>query len=363
MMKKICIFLTLAILICMLAACGKTILPDTPASSSSQTDILYADFGAGNVKEYPIEYTGTPKTAEELAHELSQLTGLDFIITASRAEEGWIIDWSADSTLIAGLDGREQKQEFSFFDYDSMSWFMMDSLWRTLTANLDAENIYYTMDGGQELVLEKMSPAITFPADTPYMGSEFYQPHSDVRGDEENLYVRTKGLWRLDGETDTASIKIDGFGKVTMYYASGSVEATGYLEYTSDSQYELYTDEEKWIGSIYVESNTHFRIENNHVSSVYMRDMKTAYQGCWRYPAEMDGMILEISGEEWKLYEADELTPSSWGPVEYDEEACYLMNEDGSSGGGRAYFDEDGNMVEYNYVLTYICDVLPNTNS
>ena len=51
-----------------------------------------------------------------------------------------------------------------------MSWFMMDSLWRTLTANLDAENIFYTMDSGRNLVLEKMSPAITIPADTPYMG-------------------------------------------------------------------------------------------------------------------------------------------------------------------------------------------------
>ena len=99
---------------------------------------------------------------------------------------GWpLVGHTADSTLVAGLDDREQKEEFFFFDYDSQCWFMMDSLWRTLTENLDAENIYYTMDGGQELVLENLSSSInTFPSDVPYMGSGFYAAHDDVRGDE-----------------------------------------------------------------------------------------------------------------------------------------------------------------------------------
>ena len=159
-MKKLSVFLTLAMLFCLLAACGSTSSSSVPASSkpaessqsaakSTQTDVLYAVFSAEDVKEYPIEYTGAQKTAEELAHELSELIGLDFTITASKADDGWIVDWAADSTLVAGLDDREQKDEFFFFDYDSMSWFMMDSLWRTLTENLDAENIYYTMDGGR----------------------------------------------------------------------------------------------------------------------------------------------------------------------------------------------------------------------
>ena len=40
--------------------------------------------------------------------------------------------------------------------------------------------------------------------------------------------------------------------------------------------------------------------------------------------------------------------------MEYDEEAVYLMNDDGSAGGGMAYFDEDGNLIESDYVLTFI---------
>ena len=273
-MKKRSIFLTLAMLICLLAACGsaspsgdsassKPAEPSQSETESTQTDILYAVFSAEDVKEYPIEYTGAKKTAEELAQELTRLTGLDFIITSSKADDGWIVDWAADSTLVAGLDDREQKEEFFFFDQDSLCWFMMDSLWRTLTENLDAENIYYTMDGGQELVFEELYSVNEFPSDIPYMGSEFYYAHADVRGDE---------------------------------------------------------------------------------------DAQAAYLGFWEYP---DGTILEISDEGWNLYEAGELTPFASGPVEYDEEAAYLMNADGSSGGGKVYFDEDGNLIDFGNVLTY----------
>lgn len=255
-MKKLSIFLTSAMLLCLLAACGsaspsgasassKSAEPSQSAAESTQTDVLYAVFSAEDVKEYPVEYTGAQKTAEELAHELSELTGLDFIITASKADDGWIVDWTADSTLVAGLDDREQEKEFFFFDQDSLCWFMMDSLWRTLTENLDAENIYYTMDGGQELAFEELSPVNEFPSDIPYMGSEFYSAHADVQGDEENPYARTKGLWRLDGATDTASIEMDGLGGFTMYYASGSVEAAHLMnDDGSSGGSKVYFDEE-----------------------------------------------------------------------------------------------------------------------
>ena len=284
-MKKRSIFLTLAMLICLLAACGsaspsgdsassKPAEPSQSETESTQTDILYAVFSAEDVKEYPIEYTGAKKTAEELAQELTRLTGLDFIITSSKADDGWIVDWSADSTLIAGLDDREQKEEFHFFDQDSLCWFMMDSLWRTLTENLNAENIYYTMDGGRELFFEELYSVNVFSSDIPYMGSEFYFAHADVRGDDEQ-------------------------------------------------------DEQ-----------------------VCQPDAQSAYQGFWEYP---DGTILEISNAGWwNTYMADEFTPFAGGPVEYDEEAVYLMNDDGSSGGGRAYFDENGNLIESGYVLTYL---------
>ena len=368
-MKKVSILLTLAMLICLLAACGSTPPPDDASSSSKpaessqsvseskQTDILYAVFSDEDVKEYPIEYTGAPKTAEELAKELTNLTGLDFTITASPASDGWIVDWTENSTLLSGLD-REQKDEFFFFDYDTMGWFMMDSLCRTLTENLDAEKIYYTMNGGQELVLEKMSPPATIPSDTPYMGSEYY---SDQGGGNQS-YARTEGLWRLDGETGTASIEMDGEGGFTMYLASGSVEAAGYLEYVSDSQYDLYTAEGRLIASLSFDSDTQFHING----SVYLLDTgadistntQASYLGFWEY----DGNILELYKDGWSLYAEEDLSLLAWGPVEYTEDAAFLMNEDGSSGGGRVYFDEDGNLSDGGVALAYLGESLFGDN-
>lgn len=245
-MKKLGVLLTLTLLISMLAACGNASPSDTSSSSGSpassqpaassqsttaeekQTVVLYAVFSGGDVTEYPIEYTGARKTAEGLADELSKLTGLDFFITASQTEDGWIVDWAADSTLVAGLDDREQKEEFFFFDYDSQCWFMMDSLWRTLTENLDAENIYYTMDGGQELVLENLSSSInTFPSDVPYMGSGFYAAHDDVRGDEgstedgeasyNTYYDESTGLLLTYPDVFSSEGTLDENGKMNFY--------------------------------------------------------------------------------------------------------------------------------------------------
>ena len=324
------------------------------AEESAQTDILYAVFGADNVKEYPIEYTGAQKTAEELAQELSKLTGLDFNITASKTDDGWVVDWAAGSSLIAGLDNREQKEEFFFFDCDSLNWFMMDSLWQTLTTNLNAENIYYTMDGGTELTFEELYPVNEFPSDIPYMGSEFYFAHSDVRGDDENYYACTKGLWRLDGAADAASIEMDGLGGFAMYYADGAVEDTGYLECGDELnngclRYDMYNVEGEFIVGFYFDSDTQFHLVNEAVS-VYLLDTQAAYQGLWDYP---DGKILEINGDEWRLYEDDSFTMFADGLVRYDEDTVWLMNDDGSSGGGYIRFDENNNLVDSSYVLTY----------
>ena len=259
-MKKICLILAAAMLMCMAAACGSK-------EEISQTDTLYAVFYTEETKEYPVTYTGEKKTAVGLADALSELTGIDFTITAKETNDGLIVDWAAASALVAGSDGSEQKEEFFFFDYDSMCWFMMDSLWRTLTENLGIENVYYTMDGGKELVLEKMSPAREFPSDVPYMGSGFYAAHDDVRGD--------------DGTTD----------------------------------------------------------------------MKAPYQGFWMYS---NGWILEINDDKWNLYEDDGVTLIANGPMGYDEEAAYMMNEDGSSGGGKVSFDENHNLIDSGDILTYL---------
>ena len=230
----------------MLVACGRT-------EESIRTDILYAVFGDEDVREYPIEYSGAKKTAEELARELSDLTGMDFTITASKTDDGLIVDWAADSTLIAGRDDREQKEDFRFYDYDSMSWFMMDSLWRTLTANLDAENIFYTMDSGRNLVLEKMSPAITIPADTPYMGSTFYLSHDEGRGDVistedgeasyNTYYDEAAGLMLTYPDVFSSKGTLDEYGKMNFY----TLRDTGML-------FWIDSNESGWTSDAFLET-------------------------------------------------------------------------------------------------------------
>lgn len=305
-MKKISIILALSMSVCLLAACGsienssettsskstlstfssgtsssgKSSSGESKSSKSSQssaestrTDTLYAVFSGNDVREYPIEYTGEKKTAEELADELTKLTGLDFTITASETSDGLIIDWDADSSLFTGPKG-EQKKDFFFYDYDTMCWFMMNTICKTMTENFDVENIYYTMDGGKELSLQKLSPSMTFPSDIPYMGSDFYLAHTDLKGDDDEIYY-----------------------------------------------------------------------ENTQVHA------QADYQGYWQYD---NGIVLEIRDDTWYLYEEDGVTVSASGPVGYDEDAAYLMNADGSSGGGKVYFDENNNLVDSGSILTHI---------
>lgn len=151
----------------------------------ARTATLYTTMGPGSeaveIEEHDWVYSGE-LTAEELARGLSETTGLDYFISAKEAEDGLSIDWKNDSTLIANLDGREQKEEFFFFEADSMRWFMMESLWLTLTNNLEVEHIYYTMNDGEELSFEELYPVKTFFAGIPYLGYAFYEAHSDVIG-------------------------------------------------------------------------------------------------------------------------------------------------------------------------------------
>ncbi|MGN0595180.1 MAG: hypothetical protein ACI4I6_08470, partial [Hominimerdicola sp.] len=115
-------------------------------------------------------------------------------------------------------------------------WFMMDSLWRTLTENLDAENIYYTMDGGKALVLDNMSPVFDSLSDTPYMGLNFYLAHSDVKGDEdsplEDTQAAYQGFWEYP---DGTILEING--EEWNLYADGGLTllAGGPMKYVEDA--------------------------------------------------------------------------------------------------------------------------------
>ena len=241
-MRKWMTGLLAASMLLSLAACsgGEQAPPET--ESSGQEITLVADFSNGSelAEEFDLIQTETgiaeEATPGAMAQALSEWSGLDFTLNSAAVEEGAVtVDWAADSTLVAGLEDREQKEEFSFHDIDSLRWFMMDSLYSTLTANLGEVEVYYTMDGGQDLSFDELYPVNLFPADTPYLGSPFYFAHAGGQGETDGFdFSRTEGTWWLDGEEDTASIYMDGEGGFIAYYASGSVEAAGYLEYVDE---------------------------------------------------------------------------------------------------------------------------------
>ncbi len=197
-------------------------------------------------------------TVENLAKELSNWTGHDFIINNVDMSDNAIkVDWSAKSTLISNAAPSKMIEEFHFYDVDSMRWFMMDSLYETILANFGEKEVYYSMDGGKELVFEYLYANNVFPIDIQYMGSPFYYAHFDVVGDDGELPYQlavTRGIWRMDNATDTAYIDMPGDGSFTAYYASGSVEKDGYLTF-EDSFYSMIGSDDELFAQFYFNSN------------------------------------------------------------------------------------------------------------
>jgi len=161
--------------------------PIVVIAGQAETALLYVDFSLGNaggdIRTQEFIYEGE-LIVEKLASGLSGWSGLNFSVNAIIDGETATVDWSKDSSLFGGTDGGQPSTGFSFPDDESLCWFMLDSLWRSIHENLGAE-VCYTMDGGQTLTLPALSYPTSFPADTPYLGSPFYVTHSDARGGGE----------------------------------------------------------------------------------------------------------------------------------------------------------------------------------
>ncbi len=282
--KTFLAILLAAIMVFTLTACTDkpdTSSGDTSSDTSSVTEpketpvTLYANFAAGNeqanelglIKTKTVNIKGDI-TPEQLASELSAWSGLDFTLNAMTVETDKVtVDWAKTSTLVAGLDDRAQKEEFFFYDFDSLCWFMMDSLWQTVLENMGVSEVYYTMDGGKDLVIENFASVEMFPKDVPYMGSPFYAAHSDVVGDED-VFSKTYGRWYYNGESDGAYIEMDGKGCFEWYLAEGSLNYEGYLEYVDEyedgnGRYDMYDPAGEWLEGFYFDSENSFHFGND----------------------------------------------------------------------------------------------------
>ncbi|MCI6886386.1 MAG: hypothetical protein MR868_03915 [Lachnospiraceae bacterium] len=142
---------------------------------------------------------------------------------------------------------------------------------------------------------------------------------------------------------------LDNQGNV-FQFGTVSVDSTG-ITFNSDGIDESLRFDRTVSGDLIDAENGSMLVPADSIPFNDSGDI-SAYAGFWEYP---DGTLLEIENDTWYLYEADEHMMIAWGPVEFDEDAAYLMNDDGSSGGGAVYFDEDGDLIDSSGdVLTYL---------
>jgi hypothetical protein len=196
---------------------------------------LYADFSNGvadgkiEKKEIALKNKLTSRTeiALALADELSKWTGLDFKLNkvSFPDDERMVVDWSKDSTLVAGLDDREFREGFHFYDAVSLNWFMMDSLVMTFKKNMDIVDIYY-QSNGQPIMFpnskDMAAQGLTeLPVDQVYEGSVFFSSHTGGRGDIIADESKTEEKMIVEGVIFGGSLlKSDPGNNMTPYEAA-----------------------------------------------------------------------------------------------------------------------------------------------
>lgn len=240
-MKKVIWIALTAILIFGISACRNAENSGMPNSKDETFELtLYADLSGGSpdgaIKEKSIllplnTYPASPSLIGSLLSSgLSDWTGLDFSLNDVRFldDESVIVDWSKDATLIAGLDNREQKDEFQFFDAVSLNLFMMDSLAVTLKNNMAINNVYYCSDGEpirfpnpEDMASVGLSE---LPIDQPYEGSAFFNSHGDGKGDTDvmNMEQAEEIIMRLT-QVQMQEIEDDGGKPAYVFKGEGDI--------------------------------------------------------------------------------------------------------------------------------------------
>ena len=163
-MKKLLLSGLAVLLTLAMAACGTnsgdstSSNPTSGSQTSSQsgdpspemiTGTLYAVFGKNSVNEFDFGYEEGTCTPEKIAAALSEWTGLAFDITSDidTAYNAVTVDWTSNSSFAEGQPPEPQKEGFEFYDQESMRWFMLNSLCRTIRKNMGNVDVFYSIEG------------------------------------------------------------------------------------------------------------------------------------------------------------------------------------------------------------------------
>jgi len=162
-------------------------------NATSITLTLFADFPGEtwtkDTQPLPIGNmpASQPAIVYYLSDEMSEWTGFNFSINgASFGENSVTVDWSSDSTLIAGSDGSNRHEYFGVLEGAWLNWFIMDSFAMTLKNNLDVTTVYFSSNGGPVTFSNPWEMAEyglpELPANQSYEGSTFFINHAGGRG-------------------------------------------------------------------------------------------------------------------------------------------------------------------------------------
>lgn len=203
---------------------------ETEKNATLVTDM---SFGSGNISKHQFSYSGT-LTVEIMAQGLSELTGLNFAIKESNSANGSIsVDWSTESTFIAGLGDIEQKEEFFMFESVSLTWFMLNSMYQTILENNGGNvDVFYSMDGGKPIMNEAFEPD-GLPVDIAFTGSS--EGRGDIIDDDLNSNFTYVEEFTINGDFGE-SISPAEAAKLTFdtMKDNGSV-----AQYSDETQYTM----------------------------------------------------------------------------------------------------------------------------
>jgi len=269
--KKLLAILCAALLLAGLAACGgggqdgsntteaQSTIPARPLAREEGTITLVAVFNAAEGgegrKEYTVPYDDRKGVfADGIANALTELTGLNFALGDVHATDSadMLVEWAPGSSLFGGTE-QEPREDFVFFDYDSMAWFMLDSLYETILRNvpgMEGKEVYYTMNGMEtSLALPNLSPPMDFGLDTPYMGSAFYFAHQGGRGDDDIPIDPSDVNWWGEYGSEAGMLHINNYNDKGMGWSfhftlTGDIEDDGVAavdpDYPCAAQYANY---------------------------------------------------------------------------------------------------------------------------
>jgi hypothetical protein len=136
---------------------------------------------------------------------MNLLTGLNFAVSVFFEDGVFFVEWNSNSDIFVDFSEIQTRDEFSFTNAEALRWFMLDSLWRTLTENYpEISDIYFVTNHIHASIVEP-SP---FSSDTPYRGSPFYTGQTEQAVNDDSV-VFSNELYYLDGDIYKGTLTVN----------------------------------------------------------------------------------------------------------------------------------------------------------